>query len=158
MHKIDDPTLPPLAVLHALRRPRRPYPLMEPQTGRPRPTPLQRAMATAEVFPGGQHMPPRSVLGALIWTYQGVRVRQVTSATKRHWSPIGLHETLQRVREQRARGVLVRRRRMVLVLLPEELGPDDEVLADDDPYFRKKGRPRAVVEAWRRKPPIWRID
>ena len=54
--------------------------------------------------------------------------------------------------------MLVRRGRLVLGLLPEELGPDDEVLADDDPYFRKKGRPRAVVEAWRGTPPTWTID
>ena len=149
MHNTDNPTMPPLAVLDALRRPRQPYRLTEPETGQARPTPLQRAMATAEVFPSGQHMPPRSVLGALIWTYQGVRVRQVTSATKRHWSPLGLHLAAQRAREERARQVIVRRGRRVLGLLPEELGPDDEVLADDDPYFRKKGRPRAVVEAWR---------
>jgi hypothetical protein len=45
--------------------------------------------------------------------------------------------------------VLVRRGRLVLSLQPEELGPDDEVIPDDDPYFRKKGRLRVVVEAWR---------
>jgi hypothetical protein len=65
------------------------------------------------------------------------------------YSPLGLYLAAQRVREERARGVIVRRGRRVLVLLPEELGPDDEVIPDDDPYFhRKKGRLRAVVEAW----------
>jgi len=44
--------------------------------------------------------------------------------------------------------VLVRRGRMTLVLRPDQLGPDDEVIPDDDPYFRKRGRPRVVVEAW----------
>ncbi|HEY1247291.1 MAG TPA: hypothetical protein VGF29_20915 [Hyphomicrobiaceae bacterium] len=55
--------------------------------------------------------------------------------------------------ERKAKGivdtrVLVRRGQLVLSLEPEELGPDDWVLAADDPYFRKKGRQRAVVEAW----------
>lgn len=45
--------------------------------------------------------------------------------------------------------VLVRRGRRVLVLEPEELGPDDEVVPRSDPLFRKKGRQRAVVEAWK---------
>jgi hypothetical protein len=46
--------------------------------------------------------------------------------------------------------VLVRRGRRVLALEIEEIGPDDEVLSDGDPYFRirKKGRLRAFVEAW----------
>jgi hypothetical protein len=154
VHKTDA-TLPPLAVLDALRRPRQPYRLTEPETGRVRPTPLQRALATAEVLPTGQHMPPRSVLGALYWRV----VRRLSPATtKYNFSPLGLHLAAQRAREERARQMLVRRGRLVLVLLPEELGPDDEVLADDDPYFRKKCQPRAVVEAWRGKPPIWTID
>jgi len=45
--------------------------------------------------------------------------------------------------------VLVRRGQRVLALQPEELGPDDEVVPRDAPRFRKKGRPRAVVEAWK---------
>jgi hypothetical protein len=145
MHK-NDPTLPPLAVLDALRRPRRPYLPMEPETGQARPTPLQRALATAEVFPTGQHMPPPCVLGALYWR----RVRRITFRTKRHYSPLGLHLAAQRAREERPRRVLVRRGQLVYALFPDELGPDDEVLADSDPYFRKKGPSRTVVEAWRR--------
>ena len=66
MHKIDDPTLPPPAVLDALRRPRQTYRLTEPETGRVGPTPLQKALASAEVLPKGDHMPPPSVLG---WLY-----------------------------------------------------------------------------------------
>jgi hypothetical protein len=55
--------------------------------------------------------------------------------------------------ERKAKGIVdtrvrVRRVRLVLLLEPEELGPDDWVLADDDPYFRKRGRLRVVVEAW----------
>jgi hypothetical protein len=154
----DNPPMPPFTVLEALRRPRRPY-CPPPETERARPTPLQKALGVAEVFPKGQHMPPSFVLGALYWRV--VRLCSPANSpanTKRSYSPLGLHLAARRAREDRARRVLVRRRRRVLVLLPEELGPDDEVLADDDPYFRKKGRPRAVVQAWKEKPPTWTID
>jgi hypothetical protein len=44
--------------------------------------------------------------------------------------------------------VFVRRGPRVLSLPIGKVGPDDEVLADDHPIFRKKGRQRVVVEAW----------
>jgi hypothetical protein len=153
----NDPTLPPLVVLDALRRARpKPYRLTGSDTGRVAPSPLQKALAAAEVLPKGQHLPPPSVLSALYWR---VVRRCSPTNTKYNFSPLGRHLAAQRAGEDRARRVLVRRGRRVLGLLPEELGPDDEVLADDDPYFRKKkGRPHAVVEAWREKPPTWMID
>src|SRR5262245_56470654 len=60
-----------------------------------------------------------------------------------------MHKTDDSNLPPKAGRVIVRRGRRTLALQIDDLGPDDEVLADDDPYFRKKGRPRVVVEAWR---------